>query len=223
MSFLNSVISNKEWNLHEFLTSVDIGTQSLPPHTHYNEKGYVVCDLGYYGDEPVTWRGCWKCSKSCLINAHCDYPGYCKCNEGFQGDGISQCAHPIPTIIGVYTNSSKYFRKGDKLAFRYMGLIDQYQPTHGFCKIGNVIIAANKCSNGKVECTIPVDLINDYSAYMSFDAISWSQPVIVPGIKLIEDVSRQKLIQLMIASIICLILLLLHTFWKNYRDRKKLD
>ncbi|KAI5503269.1 hypothetical protein TVAGG3_0612170 [Trichomonas vaginalis G3] len=201
----------------------DLSDQSLPPHTHLNEKGIVVCDWGYFGDEPATYRGCWKCFKSCLVNAFCDYPGYCKCSPGYIGDGITKCSPPVPDVIGYYSNSIRYFRKGDKLAFRYMGVIDHVHIERGFCKIGNIIIEADYARNGVINCTIPIDITNEFVASVSFDAVSWSQPILIPNIQDIRSDPRRNFYLLLISSLLSLILVLIYILYINTHKNRKLE
>jgi len=150
-----------------------IENRNVPLHTEINNRGRIICQTGYIGDDPVANRGCWKCKSECHVNALCDYPGKCVCKPGYTGDGITSCKSPVPFIISYHATSFP-FAKDDILSIRFGGVNKKYPITRTFCKIGPVILEAESFANRTIRCKIPLP-ISARNISISLDGLEWSE------------------------------------------------
>ena len=146
------------------------------PNTVPNYFGECVCAIGFFGDSPVSARGCWKCDPLCHSQAECIFPGRCRCTGGLIGDGINECKSPEIN----YAEKAEIVQKaGYKAINIYFDAPFDYVPYHTYCKFycdnDNIdeIYRGSINGNHSITCLIPKNRrINQVS--ISFDQEKWS-------------------------------------------------
>lgn len=154
---------------------VTVTLDDLPNNTYVDNHGILRCINTYIGDNPVSWRGCWSCDQ-CEENFFCDFPGKCRCKDGYTESENGECHHPIPFIFGLDILSGNFF-PGDSIAIGYGGVSYQYKPKNAFCKLDQIILECKLLEEYNISCEIPLH-IKAKQISISFDAIHWSPPII---------------------------------------------
>ena len=142
------------------------------PNTRANYDNTCICMEGFFGDQPVTDRGCWSCSAKCHHYASCNYPGNCSCQYGLLGDGTTECAIPTPTSISL-----KLPNKGDILPHLltvYYTLSTSFLPFNGYIKFSDSKTRAFILSNNSIAAFIPENIKTKTQVQISIDGSKWS-------------------------------------------------
>lgn len=143
------------------------------PNTRRSYGNKCRCKEGFFGDDPATERGCWKCEPKCHSQAVCHYPGRCKCAESFVGDGINQCSPPIPNLQTV---SRGKVGGVDVILVNYDG-VGAFIPFQAFAKVTNQISPCFITGPQQVGCTC-YSPSNELS--LSFDGFNYSNAINIP-------------------------------------------
>lgn len=144
------------------------------PNTQVGHRNSCVCLSGYFGDDPLTERGCWKCSPECNKQAKCIYPGRCICQNGLVGNGISNCDPPVPKIVSL--ENPKPDTGGLHSVLVYYSCPFDFSPYYAFCRFNNVRVSALIHNNQSLECIIP-DGILEGNVSISFDGNNFTEPL----------------------------------------------
>ena len=153
------------------------------------KRGKCVCSPSFFGDDPVTERGCWKCAPECHKYAKCFFPGKCICSHSLLGDGVTECSPPIPQLSSFTIIKNTYFQTL-RIYANYVPLI--FHPLFAFCKFGTNLSHGLVYHNSSVSCLIPNEVSSPISFSISFDAIHFSIPKEIS----FENISQQISIHL---------------------------
>ena len=141
-------------------------------HTVPNYRGECECENGWFGDKPVTERGCWQCSEKCNFLSECKYPGTCICKYGLQGPN---CTAPVPTILSIrYDKRTKNGIESRFVQVKYQTNSD-FIPTNAYVKIDKIILSSFINEANTITCDIPSFIDGQKMIQLSFDNISWSE------------------------------------------------
>ena len=141
----------------------DNAVNCTTPNTHANYKGQCECDDGWFGDSPVTERGCWRCEPKCSELSECKFPGRCFCKFGLEGPN---CTVPTPIITSVQNNK-------DIIHVEY-DVSNDFHPTISYCKIGNIIVNGYLSRFNSIDCETINEKEGNHTISISFDRNKWS-------------------------------------------------
>ncbi|KAH0791810.1 hypothetical protein GPJ56_004304 [Histomonas meleagridis] len=142
-------------------------SDNLPPNTRL-ENGNLVCNEGYVSDSDISTKGCWKCTKTCHKQAHCDSTGECVCNSGYQGDGVKKCTRLTLKITDVKNENGI-------LTITTNGI--ENGALTGYCSFDGVKSDALSVENGIIRCMIPNVGDTPSKVSVSVDGELWSNNV----------------------------------------------
>lgn len=147
----------------------DINPRSrLPPNTEFDGEGRLTCVQGFFGFEPIDYHGCWTCHPSCHYRADCINPGYCKCADGYTGDGVKYCNAPTPFILKAKSVKGV-------LSAQYIGVNKDFIVREAYCRFNEKIITnATSYGNNTIFCKVPAGQRFD-RIRISLDGSSWSE------------------------------------------------
>ena len=143
-----------------------------------DENGTITCKAGYIGDDPIQNRGCWKCSSKCHPLASCQYPGFCNCPPGYEGNGISTCNVPTPYPYEYSTIDGKEDGK-TYVNVTFTGVNEVYNATEMFCKINDDIIKSSSFTHDYVLCEYNKRLSSGTKISLSFNNNDWGEPLVI--------------------------------------------
>ena len=179
------------------------------PNTVEDFEGACVCEKGFVTDDSFLENGCWKCDRDCHVLAKCAYPGLCQCDAEFIGDGINECIMPFPELIKL--NNEQLLSNGERLlTFGYkdmkQAVLMKIKVKSFYCKVGTLIIKANKFTSSEVQCQIPKKIKGNVNVSISYDSLNWSPQQIPVNI---DDSVNIKEIQDAIPFLICLVVFMM--------------
>lgn len=142
------------------------------PNTVKSQSGSCVCMDGFpYGD-PNSSNGCWKCDSACGRNAACQYPGVCKCNPFYVGDGFS-CQLDLPEIVD-FSPESGPGTGGTNVTIHYK--FSRTLVSQGYCRFGRYsVIGTVDTDKHSLVCLSPPGASHVHPLSISFDGIAWSK------------------------------------------------
>ena len=158
---------------HHHLRDHDISSPSINctyPNTKASFDNKCICMEGYFGDNPVTERGCWNCSEKCHSEASCNYPGNCTCLYNYIGDGISICEPPIPIINSIETSFENFIQN---IKINYF-TNNSYFPFIAYCRFSNKIVISSIVSPTLLNCLVPNISTTTSIIEISFNLKNWS-------------------------------------------------
>lgn len=135
------------------------------PHASLQDTT-CLCDEGYPYGNPNSKKGCYNCTEECSKWGFCEYPGFCRCIDGDNGNG-TYCWNNKPEI--------KSFTKMDETTMR-VGIVFKSDSliTGGFCKYGTTVVSALIADTEKFICPIPFPLTERIRVQVSMDGETWS-------------------------------------------------
>lgn len=164
--------------------------RQLPPNTEIDGEGKLTCINGYFGNRPIDNKGCWTCSPACHFRADCINPGFCKCADGYTGDGVQECNAPTPFIVKAQDINGI-------ISAHYIGVRKDFKVREAYCRFtSTLVINASRMVDDTVICIVPEGLKFSKIA-ISLDGTSWSEDA-----KLIRKLSDKQFYQLCIAIIV---------------------
>ena len=152
-----------------------------------DEFGNCTCLEGYFGDLPISNRGCWKCTPLCYLGQYCDFPGECKCLNGLYPNKKNGCSFPTPQILNYYPHNIK---KDDFINIT-INYPENFKIINIFCKFNNSIIKGILINKNILNCKIPNfksnELENILFLSISFDNKTYSIENVMLNYKFIKN------------------------------------
>ena len=145
--------------------------QCNAPNTVQTKSGACACLDGFpYGNASKS-TGCWKCESLCGKNAACEYPGQCKCQDLYVGDGFT-CRLEVPEIID-FTPKVGPASGGTNVTIHYK--FAKSDVTAGYCRFGRYSVIGTLQSNNALVCMSPPGALHEHALSISFDGVAWSK------------------------------------------------
>jgi len=155
----------------EMISSINDKASNCGPNQILDNDGSCVCQKGYFGDDPLTSRGCWTCTSKCHRDAICTHPGKCQCTEGLIGDGVTVCKVPSPLAKSISPSRAS---PGSIVLVQY-SVESGFNPHSSYCRFGKIIVPGVLFANKSIGCKVPQENLGDTKVFVSFDSISWSK------------------------------------------------
>ena len=143
-----------------------------------DRNGTIFCKEGFIGDNPIQSRGCWKCVSKCHPLASCQYPGFCNCPPGYEGNGISSCIIPTPYPFEY----GKIEDKGHGKVFiniSFTGVSEVFNATEIFCKFNDDIVRSNNFTHEYAIFEYNKRITSGTIISLSYNNKDWGETLVV--------------------------------------------
>jgi len=140
-------------------------------NTIIGESGKCECVSGFEFGDPNN-EGCYTCNKACHEYASCIFPGECRCNDGYFGDGENLCVIPRPIIVNR-PPSALPSSGGSEISVQ-LKPFEKFHPKNGFCMVGRVIFRAFFVNSSLIRCITLKQKEGTKKFSVSFNNETWS-------------------------------------------------